>query len=119
MFLERLEAICNRIDGTIALSLIAKDGIEVESVNRDPDLDLDVLAAELIAQVKVISDDHRELNVGEVSTLAVTTDQKTIMLSAVAEGYYLLLVLAESTSYGRARFELRRARLTFETDLVI
>jgi predicted regulator of Ras-like GTPase activity (Roadblock/LC7/MglB family) len=117
MFLERLSRITRRIDGAVALSLVAQDGIPVESVNNDPGLDLEVLAAELIAQVRVISGDHRELNVGEVRHLAVTTDRFTLMVSGVAEGYYLLLVLADSSSYGRARFELRRARLQFEPDL--
>jgi predicted regulator of Ras-like GTPase activity (Roadblock/LC7/MglB family) len=117
MFLERLNRITRRIDGAVALSLVAADGIPVESVNNDPGLDLETLAAELIAQVRVISADHRELNVGEVRHMAVTTDRLTLMVSGVAEGYYLLLVLADSSSYGRARFELRRARMLFESDL--
>ena len=118
MFLERLNRITSRIDGAVALSLVAADGIPVESVNTDPALDLEVLSAELIAQVRVISDDHRELNVGDVRQLALTTDRFTLMVTAVAEGYYLLLVLTETSSYGRARFELRRARLLFEPDLI-
>lgn len=117
MFLERLTEISSRLDGVVALSLVAGDGIPVESLNTDPQLDLEVLAAELISQVRVISDDHRELNVGEVRHLAVSTDRLTLMVSGVAEGYYLLLVLADGASYGRARFELRRARLLFESDL--
>lgn len=117
MFLERLNRITSRIEGAVALSLVAADGIPVESVNTDPSLDLEVLAAELIAQVRVISDDHRELNVGEVRHLAVTTEKFTLMVSNVARGYYLLLVMADGPSYGRARFELRRARLVFEADL--
>ena len=118
MFLERLNRITGRIEGAVALTLVAADGIPVESVNSDPDLDLEVLAAELIAQVRVISDDHRELNVGDVRQLAVTTDRFILMVTNVAEGYYLLLVLADASSYGRARFELRRARLVFEPDLI-
>ena len=54
--------ISNRIDGVVALSLVAEDGIAVESVSSDPDLDLEVLAAELVAQVRSISDNHRELD---------------------------------------------------------
>ena len=118
MFLERLNSITDRIDGAVALSLVAADGIPVESVSSDTTLDLEVLAAELIAQVRVISDDHRELNVGEVRQLSVSTDRFTLMVANVAQGYYLLLVLADASSYGRARFELRRARLQFESDLV-
>lgn len=117
MFLDQLSRISNRIDGALALSLVAKDGMPVESVSSDPDLDLDALAAELIAQVRSITENHRELDVGEVQHLSVTTDRLTLMVSSVAADYYLLLVLGPEGNYGRARFELRRARLLLEADL--
>ena len=117
MFLDQLSRISNRIDGAVALSLVAKDGIPVESFSSDPDLDLEVLAAELVAQARSISENHRELDVGEVQQLSVMTDRLTLMVSSVAADYYLLLVLGPEGSYGKARFELRRARLLLEEDL--
>jgi predicted regulator of Ras-like GTPase activity (Roadblock/LC7/MglB family) len=117
MFLDQLSRISNRIEGAVALSLVAKDGIPVESFSSDPDLDLDVLAAELVAQARSISDNHRELDVGEVQQLSVMTDRLTLMVSSVAADYYLLLVLGPEGNYGKARFELRRARLLLEKDL--
>lgn len=117
MFLDQLSQISNRIDGALALSLVAKDGIPVESVSSDSGLDLEVLAAELIAQVRSITENHRELEVGEVQQLSVTTDRLTLMVSSVASDYYLLLVLGPEGNYGKARFELRRARLLLESDL--
>jgi predicted regulator of Ras-like GTPase activity (Roadblock/LC7/MglB family) len=117
MFLDQLSQISNRIDGALALSLVAKDGMAVESVSSDESLDLEVLAAELIAQVRSITENHRELEVGEVQQLSVTTDRLTLMVSSVAADYYLLLVLGPEGNYGRARFELRRARLLLESDL--
>jgi len=117
MFLDHLSRISNRIEGALALSLVAKDGIAVESVSSDPNLDLEVLAAELVAQARSITEDHRELHVGEVQQLSVTTDRLTLMVSSVAADYYLLLVLGPEGNYGRARFELRRARLLLEADL--
>ena len=118
MFLEYLSRISDRIGGVLALSLVAKDGIPVESVSSDDDLDIEVLAAELIAQTRTISDNHRELEVGLVQQLAVTTDRLTLMVSSVANDYYLLLVLGSQGNFGRARFELRRARLLLEKDLL-
>ena len=117
MFLEQLSRISNRIEGAVALSLVAKDGMPVESFSSDPDLDLDVLAAELVAQARSISENHRELHVGEVQQLSVMTDRLTLMVSSVAADYYLLLVLGPEGNYGKARFELRRARLLLEADL--
>src|SRR3954453_14163379 len=105
MFLDQLSRISNRIDGAVALSLVAKDGIPVKSVSSDPDLDLEVLAAELVAQARSISENHRDLNLGEVQHLAVSTDRMTLIVSSVAADYYLLLVLGPEGSYGQARFE--------------
>ncbi len=117
MFLDQLSRISNRIEGALALSLVAKDGMPVESVSSDPNLDLEVLAAELVAQARSITENHREMDVGEVQQLSVTTDRLTLMVSSVASDYYLLLVLGPEGNYGRARFELRRARLLLEADL--
>ncbi len=117
MFLDQLSRISNRIDGALALSLVARDGMPVESVSSDPNLDLDLLAAELVAQVRSITENHRELDVGGVQHLSVTTDRLTLMVSSVAADYYLLLVLGPEGNYGRARFELRRARLLLEAEL--
>lgn len=119
MFLEKLSQISNRIAGSQALCLVDRDGIPVESVSSDSELDLDLLAAELVTQVRSISDDHRDLAVGEVQHLTVATERMTLMVSSVGYGYYLLLVLTPDGGYGRARFELRRASLLLEEDLAL
>ena len=75
------------------------------------------MSAELISQARSIAENHRELDAGEVQQFSVTTDRLTLMVSSVAKDYYLLLVLGPEGSYGRARFELKRARLLFEEDL--
>ncbi len=117
MFVERLNELSNRIEGTLALSLVAEDGITVESVSSAPEIDLDLLTAELITQVKAISENHRDLAAGDVEQLTVGTDRMTVMVSSVSDSYYLVLVLGAGGNRGRARFELRRARLLLEKDL--
>ena len=119
MFEDRLKTISDRIGGVLALSLISRDGIPVESVQEDEEVDLEVLSAELITQVQVISDDQRDLDVGTVRHFAITTDVMTVMLTAMTDEYFLLLVLGDPSRHGRARFELQRARLVFEDDLTV
>lgn len=117
MFLEQLSKISNRIQGALALSLVDADGIPVESVSSNPNLDLEVLAAELVAQVQTMKDSYRELTAGEFRQCSIATEDLTVMVSSVARGYYLLLVLGRGGNLGRARFELRRARLILEPEL--
>jgi predicted regulator of Ras-like GTPase activity (Roadblock/LC7/MglB family) len=117
MFLDRLNKISNQIEGTVALSLVGKDGIPVESVSSDPEVDLELLAAEMVTQLRAINDNHRELNAGTVRQFSITTELVTLVVSYITSEYYLLLVLGEGGNYGRARFELRRAQLLLESDL--
>ena len=117
MFEERLDRIRPRIEGAQAISLVAKDGIPIESVAESSGPDLELLAAELMNQVQAISGDQLELGIGRVRQYSVMTDDFTVMLGALNEEYYLLLVLGENGNFARARFELRRAPLDFRGDL--
>jgi predicted regulator of Ras-like GTPase activity (Roadblock/LC7/MglB family) len=118
VFLERLSSISGRIEGAVALSLVDRDGIPVESVALAPDLDLETVAAEMINQVRAISAQKQELSVGEVRQVTVAGDRTCFVVSTVGDGYYLLLLLKPEASLGRARFELKRATLLFEDDLL-
>jgi hypothetical protein len=119
MFGERLQRVKDRISGVVAVSLVAKDGIPVESVGKDGDgLDLEMLSAELMSQVRTVAQNHQELAVGQVRQFSVTTDRFVMMVGAITEDYYLLIVLDPGASFGRARFELRRSVLLFEEDLI-
>lgn len=118
MFEDRLHNICSKIEGAVAATLVDHDGITVETYAENGHIDLEALAAELLAQSSTIARDHRELDLGELKQLSVTTDRYTVLLSSLTGSYSLLLVLNHEGSYGRARFELRRALLQFESDLI-
>jgi predicted regulator of Ras-like GTPase activity (Roadblock/LC7/MglB family) len=116
MFAERLEGLRRRLGGIEAVSLVADDGIAVDTAGRSG-VEVEGLAAELVAQVRAIAEQQRALDGGGVRQLAVSTDAHTLIVGEVANRYYLLLVLPAGTEVGRARFELKRARLLFENDL--
>lgn len=117
MFADRLQRIHSRLEDALAVSLVGRDGMPVETYSS-AELDIEALAAELLTQVRAISNDQRELAVGPVRQLAVTTDKYSLMVGALTEEYFLLLILDDGRSIGRARYELRRASLDFEADLV-
>jgi predicted regulator of Ras-like GTPase activity (Roadblock/LC7/MglB family) len=117
MFEDRLSVIASRLEDIRLVALVAQDGIPVETHRPDESIDVDVLSAELLSQVRTIADNHEALAMGSVRQLSIVTDEQTLMLGALAGGYYLLLVLGATASFGRARFELRRAPLAFDADL--
>lgn len=114
MFESRLRDLLQRVEGACAVSLVASDGIAVQSYSAGAGPDLEVLAAELLSQVGRVSD----LSVGKVDQFVIAADPYTVMLGRLTDSYFLMLVLGEEGNFGRARFELRRAPLEFERDLV-
>lgn len=113
-FRNVLQEIRNRVEGTQAISLIGLDGISVESLN-DSGVALDMMGAELGALIKSLS--RKELNTGEVLQFSLVTEKFVVFVSAVTREYYVLLVMKPAGNYGRARFELARAKQLLREEL--
>ncbi len=118
MYLEKLSSIAGRLNGVLALSLVDRDGIPIESFSMDSRLDLETLAAEMVGQARAIGEQHTALSLGPVRYLSISSELASVLLSQVTPGYFLLLVLEPNQPLGHARFELRRAGLLFESELV-
>ncbi len=116
MFRKTLASIRDRVDGTLAISLIGLDGIAVESLN-DHRVPLEVLGAEFGGFIKSIKLSNTELNTGEVQQFSLTTEKYLTFLSQVTPEYFILLVMRPDGNYGRARFELARAKNALRAEL--
>ena len=116
MFKKTLSGIRDRVDGTLAISLIGLDGIAIESIN-DAHVPLDVLGAEFGRFVRSIRP-NTEIGTGEVRQFSLVTDRYVTFLSEVTSDYYILLVLRPDGNYGRARFELARAKDLLRDELI-
>ena len=115
-FRQVLSGIRDRVDGTLAVSLIGLDGIAIDSLNpgRVP---LDVIGAEFGGFVKSIRP-NAELDTGEVLQFSLVTEKYITFLSAVTPEYFILLVLQPDGNYGRARFELSKAKNLLRDELI-
>ena len=117
MFRQTLANIRDRVDGALAISLIGLDGIAVESLNENR-VPLDVLGAEFGGFIQSIKLSNTELNTGEVQQFSLTTERYLTFLSQVTPEYFILLVMRPDGNYGRARFELARAKNTLARELM-
>ena len=115
-FRDVLEGIRDRVDGTLAVSLIGLDGISVEKLNGDA-VPLDVMGAEFGSFIKSIRLSNTELNTGEILQFSLVTEKYIAFVSEVTREYYVLLVLKPDGNYGRARFELTRAKQLLRDEL--
>ena len=104
-----LDGIRERVDGTLAVSLIGLDGITIDGINPGS-VPLDVMGAEFSGFIKSIRLSNTELNTGQVLQFSLVTEKYTAFVSAVTPEYYVVLVTAPEGNFGRARFELARAK---------
>ncbi len=116
-FRDVLEGIRDRVEGTLAVSLIGLDGISVEKLNGDA-VPLDVMGAEFGSFIKSIRLSNTELNTGEILQFSLVTEKYIAFVSEVTREYYVLLVLKPGGNYGRARFELTRAKQLLRDELI-
>ncbi|HEX6159643.1 MAG TPA: hypothetical protein VF111_05720 [Thermoanaerobaculia bacterium] len=117
MFREVLQGIQERVEGTMAITLIGLDGIAIETINVER-VPLDVLGAEFGGFIKSIRLANTELNTGEIQQFALVTEKYVTFMSEVTPEYYVLLVLRPDGNYGRARFELSRAKHLLRDELI-
>jgi len=116
VFKRTLAGIQQRVEGVLGISLIGLDGIAIESIN-DGGVPLDVLGAEFGGFIKSIRP-NAELNTGEVLQFSLTTEKYITFLSAITPEYFVLLVMRPDGNYGRARFELLKAKEALREELV-
>jgi predicted regulator of Ras-like GTPase activity (Roadblock/LC7/MglB family) len=117
VFRNVLTGLRDRIEGAVAVSLIGLDGIAVETVG-DGSVPLDVLGAEFGSFIKSIRHANTELDTGEVLQFSLVTEKYITFLSEVTHEYYILLVLRPDGNYGRARFELSKAKYLLRDELI-
>jgi predicted regulator of Ras-like GTPase activity (Roadblock/LC7/MglB family) len=117
MFRTVLRGLAERVDGTLAVSLIGLDGIAIESISFDS-VPLDAMGAEFGGFIKSVRVTNTELDTGEILQFSLVTEKYIAFLSAVTSEYYVLLVLRPDGNYGRARYELARAKHLLRDELV-
>ena len=116
MFRDVLAGIRDRVDGALAVSIIGLDGIAIEAINEGG-VPLDVLGAEFGGFLKSIRVRNTELNTGDIEQFSLVTEKYVTFLSAVTPEYFVLLVMRPDGNYGRARFELVRAKHALRDEL--
>jgi predicted regulator of Ras-like GTPase activity (Roadblock/LC7/MglB family) len=116
MFRQVLQDLERNVEGTLAVSLIGTDGIAIESLKND-EFPLDTLSAELTSFLKTLRTARTDLDTGELEQFVMMTDKYITFLSRVTGEYFILMVLSRQGNYGRARFELRRARFALQDEL--
>lgn len=121
MFKEVLQGMVDRTEGCLGSLIMGTDGIAVEKVWQPAgtEANLDVAVAEYASLLRNARRTNSEMGLGKLKEFSLTSDTGIFILRFVSEDYFIAMVLSPEGNFGRGRFELRRAELLLEKELVI
>ena len=108
-FRQHLQAVCDEVEGAVACSLMAVDGIEVEThlAAADAALDLKSLLVEYSGLFRTAADAAQSNQAGGLDELSVSTERLTAVARAVSPEYFIVVALRPGGNHGKARYLLR------------
>jgi len=120
-FIGTLTEMVDRIEGCAAGAILGVDGILIERYVHElaPSMDIDLLATEFTTLLRRSMRTATDTDLGDLQEMVLATDQMTFLARPITSEYFLLLALNPGGNIGRARFELRKAQLTLETEFAI
>ena len=121
MFKEVLREVLNRTEGCLGVLIMGTDGIPVERIwhSETEELNLDVAVAEYASLVRNAQRTNREMGLGKLGEVVLSTESGTFILRFIGEDYFVVMILSPEGNFGRGRYELRRAELLLEKEFVI
>lgn len=121
MFKEVLQEALARTEECLGVLIMGMDGIVVEKVWRAEaaEANLDVAVAEYVSLIRNARRTNRETGVGKLREVTLSGESGIFILRLVGEDYFIAMILSPEGNFGRGRYELRRAELLLEKELVI
>lgn len=121
MFKEVLQESLDRTEGCLGVLIMGTDGIPVEKVWQPEatERNLDVAVAEYTSLIKNAKRTNRDLGLGSLHEVVLSSESGTFILRFVGEDYFIAMILSPEGNFGRGRYELRRAELLLEKEFVI
>jgi predicted regulator of Ras-like GTPase activity (Roadblock/LC7/MglB family) len=106
-FDDVVNGLLERCPGSRAAAIVDPDGIAVVSSPDDPGLE--ALGAEYAAVLREVDEAGREFRHGGLQQFFVTAENAVVVLTSIAAGYFLVMVLDRDGLVGKARYLSRLA----------
>jgi len=115
-FEESLQQLMEDCPGARASAIVDPDGIPVVVTPRDGSLE--TLGAELATILRDLAESAREFQHGRLEQCSVFAGDATIVLTTIASGYFLLVVVGRDGMAGKCRFLSRLASERLHSEFI-
>lgn len=121
IFREVLQKALDNTEGCFGVLIMGTDGIVVRKVWQPggAKFDLDIAVAEYTSLIRNAKRTNNELGFGKLQEVTLTSESSIFILRFVSDDYFIAMILSPEGNFGRGRYELRRAELLLEKELII
>jgi len=115
-FEESMQQLMKDCPGARGAAIVDPDGIPVAVTPREGSLE--TLGAELAMILRDLTEAARELQHGRLEQCSVFAEDAIVVLTIIAAGYFLVLVLSRDGLAGKGRFLSRLARERLHSEFI-
>ena len=117
-FREHLQDVVARVDGALACTLMAVDGIEVETHTSEAGgIDVRNLLVEYSSLFRLAREAAETHQAGDLKELSILTGGVLTVARLVTPEYFLAVALKPEGNFGKARYMLRVTAPKLEAEL--
>ncbi|MBK6689764.1 MAG: hypothetical protein IPG45_35185 [Deltaproteobacteria bacterium] len=105
-----LSEICEAVPGAFAASIIAADGVPVDTVeaqSADGELDISSLLIEYSALLGQVRSSAQMFAAGDLEELSISSANLTTIIRPLSLEFFVALALAPGANFGKGRYLLR------------
>jgi len=105
---DTLSTILRSVDGALAVSIMAYDGIPIDEVAvEQSDFDTQLLAVEYATVLKEIKRAVDVIRAGGVEEVSITTSQTRVIMRVLNDELFMALIMVRSGNFGKGRYLLK------------
>lgn len=118
MFAEALREIAGKLNDLEALFLMGIDGLPIEKVVRNQNLNIEMLTAEFTTILRSSNRIGIDVSAGPTEELILLSDKMSVIMKSITPDYFFMMICTPDANLGRARFELKKAKYHLEKEFV-
>jgi predicted regulator of Ras-like GTPase activity (Roadblock/LC7/MglB family) len=106
---DTLKSIVEKIPGARGAILMGFDGIAVEQYDGDGGVDLESIATEFSFRFVELLKAAKALDLGALTDITIKAERGTLLVRCLSEEFFTIVLLGDSTHFGKGRWVLRSA----------
>ena len=115
-FEESMQRLLENCPGAQGAAIVDPDGIPVVVTPREGSLE--TLGAELATILRDLAEAAREFQHGQLKQCSIFAENAIIILTTIAAGYFLILVMSRDGLAGKGRFQSRLAGARLNSEFI-